>query len=221
MSPILAVIGASLVVGLVAGGSLRSFERLHVHWWALVFVGLALQLVAVPRYGTVPAWAIGAGLLISSYVLLLMFLTVNRWIPGAAVMAVGLLMNLAVVAANGGMPVSARAVENAGGTASTLATDAGAKHHLMSDRDLLAPLGDIIPIPRPAGVVLSIGDVLLYAGMAWFVFQVMRGRSRETPRPIAMWFLAYRGKHAPGHWRLAARYRAAAPVGGERSGTER
>ena len=90
----------------------------------------------------------------------------------------------------------------------------------LKRRDLLAPLGDVIPIPPPAGVVLSIGDVLLYAGMAWFVFQVMRGRSRETPRPIAMWFLAYRGKHAPGHWRMAARYRAAAPVGAERSGTE-
>jgi hypothetical protein len=220
MSPILAVIGVALVVGLIAGGTLRNFERLRVHWWALVFVGLALQVMAVPRFGTVPAWAIGAGLLIASYVLLLTFLTVNRWIPGAAVMALGLLMNLAVVVVNGGMPVSAGAVETAGGTAAALATDAGAKHHLMTDRDLLAPLGDVIPIPPPVGVVLSIGDVLLYAGMAWFVFQVMRGRSRETPRPIAMWFLAYRGKHAPGHWRMAARYRAAAPVGAERSGTE-
>ena len=90
----------------------------------------------------------------------------------------------------------------------------------MSDRDLFAPLGDVIPIPPPAAVVLSIGDVLLYAGMAWFVFQVMRGRNRESPRPIAMWFLTYRGKHAPGHWRMAARYRAAHPVGAERSGTE-
>src|SRR5438270_5279221 len=139
MSPILVVIGASLVVGLIAGWSVRSFERVHVHWWALVFAGLALQLVAVPRYGTVPAWAIGAGLLIASYVLLLMFLTVNRWIHGAAIMAVGLLMNLAVVGANRGMPVSARAIERAGGRATTLATHAGAKAHLMSARDLPAP----------------------------------------------------------------------------------
>jgi hypothetical protein len=220
MSPILAVIGLAILAGLIAGGSLRNFERIHVHWWALVFIGLALQIVAVPRFGSVPVWAIGAGLLIASYVLLLAFLTVNRWIPGAAVMAVGLLMNLTVVVANGGMPVSAAAVETAGGTAAALATDAGAKHHLMSDRDLFAPLGDVIPIPPPAAVVLSIGDVLLYAGMAWFVFQVMRGRNRESPRPIAMWFLTYRGKHAPGHWRMAARYRAAHPVGAERSGTE-
>ncbi len=220
MSPVIAVIGIALVVGLVAGGTLRNFERLHVHWWALVFIGLALQVVAVPRYATVPAWAIGAGMLVSSYVLLLTFLTVNRWIPGAAIMAIGLLMNLAVVAVDGGMPVRAGAVESAGGTAASVSTDVGTKHHLMTDRDLFAPLGDVIPVPPPARVVLSIGDVLLYGGMAWFVLQVMRGRSRETPRPIAMWFLTYRGKHAPGHWRLAARYRAAAPVGAERSGTE-
>jgi len=220
MSPILAVIGLALLIGLIGGGNLRNFERLHVHWWGLVFVGLALQVVAVPRYAAVPDWAVGAGLLIGSYLLLLTFLTVNRSIPGAAIMMVGLLMNLAVVASNAGMPVSARAVQAAGGTTTALATDPGARHHRMSDRDLFAPLGDVIPIPPPAGVVLSIGDVLLYAGMAWFVVQVMRGRSPESPRPIAMWFLAYRGKHAPGHWRMAARYRAAAPVGAGRSGTE-
>ena len=86
--------------------------------------------------------------------------------------------------------------------------------------DLLRPLGDVIPIPPPAGIVLSVGDLLLYAGIAWFVVQVMRGRSRENPRPIAMWFPGYRGKHAPGHWRLPPRYRTAAPVAAERSGTE-
>jgi len=220
MSPVLVVIAAAILVGLLAGGSLRTFEHLRVHWWALAFLGLALQIVPVPELSSVPLWAVGAGMLIASYVLLLMFLTVNRWIPGASVMAIGLLMNLAVVASNGGMPVNARAIEAAGGSVAALADGAGAKHHLMYDEDVLSPLGDVIPIPPPAGVVLSIGDVLLYAGIAWFVLQVMRGRSRENPRPIAMWFLAYRGKHAPGHWRMPARYRAADPVAAERPGTE-
>jgi hypothetical protein len=219
MSPILVVIAAAVLVGLIAGGSLRNFERLRVHWWALAFLGLALQIVPVPRFDNVPLWAVGAGMLVASYVLLLAFLAVNRWIPGAIVMAIGLLLNLAVVASNGGMPVSAGAIETAGGSVAILADGAGAKHHLMNDADVLSPLGDVIPIPPPAGVVLSIGDVLLYAGVAWFIVQVMRGRSRENPRPIAMWFLTYRGKHAPRHWRMPARYRAA-PVAAERSGTE-
>jgi hypothetical protein len=220
MSPIPVVIAAALLVGLLAGGSLRNFELLRVHWWALAFAGLALQIVPVPEVSRMPIWALGAGMLVASYVLLLTFLAVNRWIPGATVMAIGLLMNLAVVASNGGMPVSARAIEAAGGSVAVLADGAGAKHHLMVDADVLSPLGDVIPIPPPAGVVLSIGDVLLYAGLAWFVVQVMRGRSRENPRPIAVWFLTYRGKHAPGHWRMPARYRVADPVATERSGTE-
>jgi hypothetical protein len=220
MSPILVVIAAAILVGLLAGGSLRNFELLRVHWWALAFIGLALQIVPVPELARVPIWAVGAGMLAASYVLLLTFLTVNRWIPGASLMAIGLLMNLAVVASNGGMPVNANAIEAAGGSVAVLADGAGAKHHLMNDADVLSPLGDVIPIPPPAGVVLSIGDVLLYVGIAWFVVQVMRGRSPENPRPIAMWFPAYRGKHAPGYWRMPARYRAAAPVAAERSGTE-
>jgi hypothetical protein len=219
MSPVLIVIAAAVLVGLLAGGSLRNFERLRVHWWAIAFVGLGLQIVPVPEFAGVPTWAVGAGMLAASYVLLLVFLAVNRWIRGAAVMAIGLLLNLAVVGANGGMPVSAHAIETAGGSAAALADGSGAKHHLMNDADLLWPLGDVIPIPPPAGIVLSVGDLLLYAGIAWFVVQVMRGRSRENPRPIAMWFPGYRGKHAPGHWRLPPRYRAA-PVAAERSGTE-
>ena len=220
MSPVLIVIAAAVLVGLLAGGSLRNFESLRVHWWLLAFVGLALQVVPVSDVAAVPMWVLGAGMLIASYVLLLAFLTVNRWIPGAPVMAIGLLLNLAVVAANGGMPVSADAIEAAGGSASALTDGAGAKHHLMNDADVLTPLGDVLPIPSPIAVVLSIGDVLLYAGIAWFVVQVMRGRSRENPRPIAMWFLSYRGKHAPGYWRMPARYRSAAPVGAEQPGNE-
>jgi hypothetical protein len=220
MSPVLVVLAAAILVGLLTGGSPRSFERLRVHWWALAFLGLALQIVPVPEFSGVPLWAVGAGMLVASYVLLLTFLTVNRWVPGAAVMAIGLLMNLAVVAANGGMPVSARAIETAGGSTAVFTDGAGAKHHLMIDDDVLTPLGDVIPIPPPASVVLSIGDLLLYVGIFWFVVQVMRGRSPENPRPIAMWFPAYRGKHAPGYWRMPARYRAAAQVAAERSGTE-
>ena len=43
----------------------------------------------------------GTAMLVASYVLLLAFLTVNRWVPAAGVMAVGLLLNLLVVASNG------------------------------------------------------------------------------------------------------------------------
>jgi hypothetical protein len=220
MSPIIVILVLAVVAGLIAGGSVRNFERVRVYWWALAFGGVALQVLPAPTFGAVDSGTIGAVVLVLSYALLLAFITVNRWVPAAGVMAVGLLLNLSVVAINGGMPVSTSAIRSAGGSTLALSTVSDAKHHVMTDADKLTPLADVIAIPRPVGIVLSIGDVLLYIGMAWFVVQVMRGRNRENPRPLVMWFLSYRGKHAPTHWRIPARYRTAAPhASTARSGT--
>jgi hypothetical protein len=220
MSPVVVVLALAILVGYLFGGRLKNFERLRVHWWALAFGGVLLQAAPVPQIDGVDPEVIGTGMLVASYVLLLGFLTINREVPAAGVMAAGLLMNLLVVALNGGMPVSATAIRQAGGSAEALTVAASPKHHLMTDEDVLPFLGDVIPVPQPAGVVLSPGDVLLYGGMAWFVIQVMRGRSRENPRPIAMWFPSYRGKHAPGHWRMPARYREPDHAEAGPSGTE-
>ena len=219
MSLIPGIVVLAILTGYVVGGRLRRFEEVGIHWWLLAFVGLALQVVPLPSVEGVTPRIVGTLFLIASYALLLIVIAVNRWIPGAKVMAIGLLLNLAVVGLNAGMPVSPAAIETSGGHVSDLAYRESPKHHVMDDRDLLPFLGDVIPIPNPIGVVISIGDVLLYAGLAWFVIQVMRGRSRENPRPLAMWFLSYRGKHAPGHWRTAARYRTPRHAGATRPGS--
>ena len=220
MSPVLIVLAVALLVGLLAGGSLRNFEGIQLHWWGLAVGGLALQVLPAPTLPLLSQRGSAAVTLVVSYGLLLAFLTLNRWAPAAFVMAIGLLLNLSVVAANAGMPVDPDAIGRAGGSEHALISAGGAKHHLMTDDDELTFLGDVIPIPRPVGVVVSIGDVLLYGGMAVFVVQVMRGRIRENPRPLAVWFLTYRGKHAPAHWRLSARNRGAGHAAAEPSGTE-
>lgn len=214
-----AIVLLAVMTGYVAGGRLRAFEGLSVHWWVLVFLGLAAQSAPLPSFAAITPRVLGTLVLLASYLLLLAFIAVNRWIPGARVMAAGLLLNLIVVGLNAGMPVSAQAVETAGGSVAEMANAENPKHHLREDRDMVAFLGDVIPIPAPVGIVLSVGDVLLYAGMGWFVVQVMRGRSRENPRPLAMWFLSYRGKHAPSHWRMAARHRAPDHAGAGKPGT--
>jgi hypothetical protein len=109
----------------------------------------------------------------------------------------GLVLNILVIAVNGGMPVSANALETAGARAEDLLGAGTAKHHLMGPTDALTPLGDVIGIPPPVGAVISIGDVLLYAGVAVLVVMVMLGRSGENRRPPARWFQGYRGKHLP------------------------
>jgi len=217
MSPILLILVLAVVVGFAAGGTLRNFEALRVNWWVLAFAGVALQTMPLSWIDMVPPRLLGTGALLASYALLLAFIAVNRWIPGARVMALGLLLNMLVVGLNAGMPVSASAIEAAGGSADR---PASTKHHLETQDDMLVFLGDVIPVPEPVGIVVSVGDVLLYAGMAWFVIQVMRGRSRENPRPLAVWFLTYRGKHAPSHWRVPTRYRSRGHAEAGSSGSE-
>lgn len=217
--PVLIV--AAVGVGLALGGTLRRFEHLRIHRWGLVLTGLALQLVPVPSVGGVPASVIGPVMLATSYVFLVAFLVANRWIPGTTWMAIGLLANLLVVTINGGMPVRAESVARAGADPTTLERTIDAKHHLMQDDDLLWPLADVIPIPGPLPLVISIGDVFLYGGISYSIVQIMRGRRRENPRPLAMWFPEYRGKHAPAHWRMPVRYRAPDRAATRRSGTER
>jgi hypothetical protein len=144
-------------------------------------------------------------MLIGSYTLLIAFALVNRRVSGAWLVVAGLAFNLAVIAPNGGMPVSAAAIERAGGRDVTVTGDQ--KHHLMTTMDVMRPLGDVIPVPSPISAILSIGDVALYAGLAWLVLAVMLGRSGANVRPPAKVLQMYRGKHLPARQRLPARYR--------------
>jgi hypothetical protein len=220
--PILLVIVIAVCAGFVARGSLRPFERLRLHWWGVAIAGLALQVVPT-------AWraerSSGPVALVASYALLIAFVWVNRRLPATRLMLLGLALNLTVIALNAGMPVSVAAVRSAGGSAAEIPVRAaGAKHHLMTSDDLLRPLGDVIGVPQPAGIVLSVGDVLLYGGVGWFVVAVMRGRSVENSRPPSRYWIRYRGKHLPMRKRLPrqarARYQAPArPPARAQSGT--
>ena len=223
MVPTLVVFAIGL--GYVLGGRLSGFEHLRINRWGLAIFGLAVQaaLQVFPGFtiGDVPASVTGPVLLATSYALLVVFLISNRWIPGMPAMRVGLLLNLVVVVLNGGMPVTGWAIEHAGGDPVTLAQEAPTKHHLRTEDDLVWWLGDVIPVPAPFDDVVSIGDVLLYGGIVYSITEIMRGRRRENPRPLAWWFPAYRGKHAPDWWRMPIRYRSPDRAEAERSGTER
>jgi hypothetical protein len=107
---------------------------------------------------------------------------------------IGLALNLAVIAPNGGMPVSRSALVRSGqaGTLSELENGSGTKHHLETSDDVLTPLADVIAVGSPVNQVASAGDVLVYAGLLWLIVGVMRGAKRVDPAPR---WVAYQGKH--------------------------
>ncbi|MCX8007369.1 MAG: DUF5317 domain-containing protein, partial [Coriobacteriia bacterium] len=58
-------------------------------------------------------------------------------------------------------------------------------HRPLTD-DTVAPwLADVIPVPGPKGLraVVSIGDLLLVAGVGWFLFRTVRGDEGSVGMP--------------------------------------
>jgi len=206
---VLIVIGLAVGIGFIAGGSLRPFEHLNVHWWGVAVAGLVLQAISITADIGRSA---GLAALAGSYGMLLAFAWVNRRLPALWLLMAGLVLNVLVIGVNGGMPVSASALDTAGAGAEGLLGAGTAKHHLMGPGDSLTGLGDVIGIPPPVGVVISIGDVLLYGGVAALVVMIMLGRSGENRRPPARIFQGYRGKHLPADRLFSHREARAAAV---------
>jgi Family of unknown function (DUF5317) len=181
MRLIAVVLALGVVTGLALGGKPATLSLADVRWrWAAV-VGLVLQ--AAP-------WPAGAEwlelpLLDASFALLFAFALANLRLRGFELITIGILLNFAVIALNGGMPVSRQALVASDQLDSLVYLEryGGAKHHLAGPRDRLALLGDVIAIPAPVAQAISVGDVFTYTGAALFIVLGMTGRPQRLRRP--------------------------------------
>jgi hypothetical protein len=165
---------AGLLIGLARGGKLGNIATAGVRLAPLAIGALLLQALALGALDGLAA----SLLVIVSMAALGGFALRNLALPGFWLLLAGTAMNLLVVVLNGGMPVSAAAI-TAAGRPDILAEArqaANAKHHLIGPDDRLVLLSDVIPLPRPAGEVVSAGDLLIDAGVAWFLAGAMRRR---------------------------------------------
>lgn len=165
---------AAAAVAVLRGGSLDRLAATTFRWLPLLFGALAVQVIALIWD---PPWLSEAGALaivLGSMVGVAVFLTINRHLAGTLIAAVGLTLNVLVIAANGAMPVSAEAARIAGTDPAEIG---GIKHEPMDEDTALRWLGDIIAIPR--WTVISIGDVILGVGLATLTYH--RTRHGEHP----------------------------------------
>ncbi len=183
---LLAGIVLGLIAGLAAGGRLDNLLAVRLRLTLLIFVALALRLgteaalqrdVALADQYRVPLLGIAYGALIVA-------LWANRDRPGIGLALVGTALNATAILVNGGfMPVWDQALAAAQLEPADILSPI---HFLLSTTDPVeflrqaGPLGDVIPIPLPIiRNVLSIGDLLLAIGIAFFVFASLL----RAPRP--------------------------------------
>lgn len=177
-----------LAAGLVTGGRPSNAGRRPLRGTGAL--GGAVVLQVLPELVDVSETT-GLACVLGSYALLLGFGLANMRIVGVPVVLVGLLCNVAVITANGGMPVRAEAILAVDRSADLGDLDFGAKRHLEEPGDRLTFLGDVVPV-RPLGQVLSFGDLILAVGIADVVFRLLRPAApvRRRRRPTAAEILA-------------------------------
>jgi hypothetical protein len=168
-------VAAGLIVGWARRPAGAFSTAAHVDKIGLLALAAGLDAAAVLLSGDPAVFAMAG-----AYAVLLAFASANHHLTGVVVMAVGILLNLAGLVMNQGMPVRQEALVQAGVVeAEELATtELGGPRHLETDADVVPSLGDVLPVPLTREVV-SFGDLVIAAGAADTVAELARRRRRR------------------------------------------
>ncbi len=164
-------------------------QRRYVGGWKLLVGIVVVYLVQATLVIYSPGKSLfQTSVMVSTHLICLILLLVNRHLPGAKLAAVGISLNVAVIVANGGwMPLAPDAAYfvHPDRPIPELYTRAPNSKVVLLPREEtnLWILSDIIRVTVPwRRSVISIGDVLLIAGVALFLFQPMFQRKRKPLR---------------------------------------
>lgn len=160
----LAVVVLAVGLSYLRGGRLRRLADAPLHGSWLLLAGVALQAAVdlgaargLLGDGSRTGWL----LLLASQLLVVGWVLRNRHLPGTLLVALGLVCNATVIAANGAMPVAPEAMAAVGADPGAVP---GGKHTLLTGDTRLPWLADVLPIP-PLRSIISVGDIVLAAGL--------------------------------------------------------
>ena len=190
------ILALAVVVGLAASLAHhrnRAFRRiaaipLRSAWLALLAFALQWPLLQAPT-GPVQRIGVQQALFLLSHVLLLAFVWRNRQLRGIQIIGLGVVCNLLVIAANGGlMPITPETLVqiNPGSTLAQWLIGAHYGHSkdiiLLRAEIRLWALSDIlvIPPPFPRPTAFSLGDLLIASGIAL----LLQGSGIAKPEPV-------------------------------------
>jgi hypothetical protein len=182
-----AVIAAALVIAVLIGGDVRRLSQIKIQHLELLLAAFAVK-VAVAILGTTHspvAVSVARPLNVIGAILLLAVVWFNRRISGALLFGAGLSLNLIVIVAFGGrMPVLLP--HDADPNSPVLVLLRGGLdplHVALTQPQGLWFIGDIFAIPGLGGhsSLVSIGDLLMAAGVAWLIIRCSQRAPALTP----------------------------------------
>lgn len=173
----LEVVALSFVIALLRGGRLKQDPGLKYMWLAPAAYLLQLaNFFALPSQLNIPVTAV-------SYLMLLYFAWRNLDNQGVRLILVGMLLNIIVIAANGGrMPVDVEAGRRIGVEVQALVNGQVAKHEALNAMSRLKFLGDVVPVPFPFPRMISTGDIFALVG-AFLLVQDLMGKTIVILKP--------------------------------------
>jgi hypothetical protein len=178
--PLFALAGlGGAAVGLARGGRPSRLLGLHLRAAPLAWACLLAQVLLGVTGGGPPA-PVRDVALVASYAGIGVWLVLNARAhrsgvgAGFAVLLAGWVLNVVPMALNDGMPVS-RAAQEAVGAGDEVVDEGHLWKHVPATRHTRAAwLGDVIPVV-PFRSVISVGDVVLLAGVGAVVASALRG----------------------------------------------
>ncbi len=169
---LVAMLVAIAIVPLTDGSYERLTEVTYRRAWLLA-AGLGLQIaLAIIDLPTARLDDVGAAGLVLSYVALLGFCAANIRVRGMVVMGIGIGLNALVIALNLGMPYQ---------VVKGIPRETTIKHRPERATDILPFLSDRFAFGPPISSAISIGDLVLFAGIVELAYANSRRTRRRIP----------------------------------------
>ena len=164
----------AVIAGWLARGKLTNLARMDLrHIW-LVFLAFAIEVGMQWLWSRGNQWLLPWRLYLGGlyYLLLLVFLWLNRRLPGVTLLAIGFLLNFLAIAANGGtMPSIITGLDPE--LVRQMKAGEWLTYTLLTESSKLPWLADVMVQPWPAVKTFSVGDILISLGVFWLVFKTM------------------------------------------------
>jgi hypothetical protein len=173
---------SAVVAGIIAGLARKYVGRrklqipdIRYEWMVLVAFLPQLVVFGFSSSANIPD-VFARAALVSSQVILIAFTWLNRKAPGFWVLGLGLLLNLSVIAANGGlMPISPHLIERYFPGTAGVTWNLGER--MGNSKDIILPIAEtrlywlsdrfVLPDWISYRVAFSIGDIIIGVGAFW------------------------------------------------------